>query len=190
MSTLSTPANTNSPQTWLITSGMALITLLYFFFGFLPGQKAMAGLQLQLKEKQQAVALMDVQALQQQALETQLASMESFGRNWKRKALKPGDLPFAMANLSRQAAATNVSILRLEPQKYPLHLQTVQPVTLAVDIQGSFANSFEFIRRLETLPHPLWIQNLKLTQSGETKGLVRTEMTLTIFANSHDYSDK
>lgn len=179
-----------SPQTWLVTSGMALIAVLYFLFGFLPGQKAMANLQGQLRDKHQAVALMDTQALQKQALETQLAAVESYAQTWKRTAINPDDLPKVMAAISKEAKSANVSIARLEPQKFPLDLQTVKPVTLAVTSQGAFLDCFDFVHHLEALPYPLWVQNLKVIQSGENTGSVRVELTLTIFANSQDYSDK
>ncbi len=178
------------PATWIITSVLALVAMLYFLFGFLPSQKVMSGLQHQLLEKHQAVSLMDVQALQQQSLEAQLVSVQNYGVNWRKSALKPGAMAATMARISQEAKAANVSILRLEPQKHPLELHSIRPVTLAVAYQGTFADSFDFIRRLESLPLPLWIQNLHLSQTGEAAGLIRTEMTLTIFANSPDYSDK
>lgn len=178
------------PATWIITSVLALVAMLYFLFGFLPSQKVMSGLQRQLLEKHQAVSLIDVQGLQQQAVEAQLVSVQKYRTDWRARAQKSGSIPATMARISQAAKASHVSILRLEPQKQPLELQSLRPITLAVAYQGSFADSFDFIRRIESLPLPLWIQNLHLTQTGEAAGSVRTEMTLTIFANSSDYSDK
>ncbi|WP_425613868.1 type 4a pilus biogenesis protein PilO [Anatilimnocola sp. NA78] len=171
-----------SMPSWLVTGVVAVLAVLYTMFVFLPAQKKARVLKSKKYELMQYVAnqtkmsdKIEKALLRQREIEVTTAS-------WRQHAPRASEVGRNLSAITQQARAAEVTIQRFDPQPL-VSLKSVaqQPITVA--LEGNFQQVFDFLHRVESMPHRVWITNLSLSSSSEDAQTLRAEMTLTIFAD-------
>lgn len=172
---------------WLVTAVVATLAVLYTLFVFLPTQRKTAALKSKKYELMQYVAnrLKTHEKIEQaRARQTQI---ELVSLDWSRNAPSLGEMGRMLSSITQQARQAGVTLQKFDPEPQ-VKLQTVAQQPIAVSLEGDFAQVFDFLQRLESLPHRVWITNLTLSPATEDAQTLRAEMTLTIFADLDENS--
>lgn len=181
-------SNSRSLPSWLVTGVVASLAVVYALFVFLPAQRKAATLKLKKYELMQYVAnRLKTSEKIEQARQRQL-QVEQVTLAWRQHAPQVGDLGRMLSGITQQARQAGVTLQRFDPQpQVPLQFVSQQPIQVA--LEGDFAQVFDFLQRIETMPHRVWISNLTLSAAGEDGETLRAEMTLTIFADLAENSE-
>jgi Tfp pilus assembly protein PilO len=178
----------NKPKTWVITALLAALAVAYVVFVFIPCQRSIGLLQSQVQERQQQI--LHAQSLARPLVQARerLAMTREVNRQWRDEAPRPTELISHLASLTRQAAAAGVTIDRLDPLP-AAEMKVVAQQNVTLVFQGGFAQAFDWLARLESLPGTIWVRDLRMTAANETENQLRGELTLTIFVDRAVYSD-
>jgi Tfp pilus assembly protein PilO len=176
------PISNRTPPSWLVTGAVATLAVLYTLFIFLPAQRKATTLKLKKYELMQYVAnRQKTNEKIEQALQRQ-TQVEQVSLAWRQHAPDANEVGRMLSGLTLQARQAGVTLQRFDPQPQ-VPLQTISQQPIAVAIEGDFAQIFDFLHRLESMPHRVWISNLTLSSSSEDAQTLRAEMTLTIFVD-------
>lgn len=182
-------SNSRSLPSWLVTGVVASLAVVYALFVFLPAQKKAATLKLKKYELMQYIAnRLKTNEKIEQARQRQV-QVEQVTAAWRQHAPQVGELGRLLSSITQQARQAGVTLQRFDPQQQvPLHYISQQPIQVA--LEGDFAQVFDFLQRVESMPHRVWISNLTLSTTGEDGQTLRAEMTLTIFADLAENSEQ
>ncbi|WP_254508909.1 type IV pilus inner membrane component PilO [Anatilimnocola floriformis] len=178
--TKSKAAQNRSLPSWLVTGVVATLAVLYTLFVFLPTQHKTAALKSKKYELMQYVANRSktnekiTQARQRQS------QVEQVSLAWRENAPDVSETGRALSSITQQARQAGVTLQRFDPEPQ-VRLQTIAQQPIAVALEGDFEQVFQFLQRVETLPHRVWVSHLTLSPAGENTQTLRVEMTLTIF---------
>ncbi len=179
--TKKTTSNRSLPS-WLVTGVVATMAVLYTLLVFLPTQRKTAALKSKKYELMQYVAnRLKTHEKIEQARQRQ-AQVEQVSLAWQKNAPDVGEVGRVLSSITLHARKAGVTLQKFDPEpQVPLQTVVQQPITVA--LEGDFEEIFDFLHRLETLPHRVWISNFTLSPSSEDAQTLRAEMTLTIFAD-------
>lgn len=182
-------SNSRSLPSWLVTGVVASLAVVYALFVFLPAQRKASLLKLKKYELMQYVAnRLKTSEKIEQARQRQL-EVEQVTLAWRQHAPQAGELGRMLSGITQQARQAGVTLQRFDPQpQVPLQFVSQQPIQVA--LEGDFAQVFDFLQGIETMPHRVWISNLTLSAAGEDGETLRAEMTLTIFADLAENSEQ
>ena len=174
---------------WLLPLATLGMGTAYLVLVFLPNRRAISELAGQVACKQQTVlqAAADLQALATTQREIQRAS--SYVAAWQSASPREGNLAGLFGRIGVLARSSHVSTARMAPQE-PLVMAKVRRVSVMMGCTGSFSQITSFLQKLEEMPQTLWIEDLRLENSGKDGELMRCEMTLEIFADNPESSDE
>lgn len=166
----------------------AVASIAYVFFVFLPGQKAIGELRRELTEKQQYIIDADrlSQAIEQ--VEHDFDAGRQFTTQWKEAAPSESELAAMLGRITEETRASGSTIVRLDRRPIS-RLETIWYVPVVLECRGSFAEVFELVRRVESLPQDVWITDLHLERGSEDAEAVHAELVLTIFADNSEKLD-
>ena len=176
-------------KAWIATFIMAGLAIGFGWFVFLPGQRAIAKLRQDLRDKKQAIQSADGLGGELKLVSDELQAAREFTSDWHRQSLKQGHFYDAYADISAQATRSKVTMVKFEPLAASPKLNALQPQDLAITLQGTFASVFEYLGELERQPVSTWVRQIRLQPTGEFGKNVRCEITLTIFADLVDNND-
>ncbi|MEX2175604.1 MAG: type 4a pilus biogenesis protein PilO [Pirellulaceae bacterium] len=179
---------TRAPRSWLITALLASLAVSYVAFVFVPAQVGISSLGSKLNERRQHILQADSLVLPVEHAARQLATTRQVSISWQDSAPNPGELATSMAQLSAEAKAAGVAIERFDPQP-PSDLQVLSLHGVDVHLRGTFAQVFDFVRRVEQLPGTIWIPSIRFASEAEADSTLRCEMKLTIFVDRIDSAD-
>ena len=181
-------SRTGKPKTWMITALLASLAVAYVIFVFIPCQRSISLLQSQVQERQQQI--LHAQSLARPLVQARerLGQTREVSRQWRDEAPRPTELISHLASLTRQAQAAGVAIERLDPLP-AVELKVVAQQNVTLQFHGAFPQTFELLRRLESLPGTIWVRDLRLTAPNETDNQLHGELTLTIFVDRAVYAD-
>ncbi len=177
-----------TPPSWLVTGLVATLAVLYTLFIFLPTQRSAAILKSKKYELMQYVANRSKLGDKIEQARQRHALVKQSSVSWHQHAPKLGELGRVLSGITQQARQAGVRLQRFDPQPN-VALQSVSQQAIAVALEGDFAQVFDFLHRLESLPHRVWITNLTLSAASEDAQTLRAEMTLTIFADLAENPD-
>jgi Tfp pilus assembly protein PilO len=175
-------------RSMLATVLVAVASIAYVFFVFLPGQKAIGELHRELTKKQQYILDADrlSQAIEQ--VRHDFESGQAFTSVWCEAAPSEPELAALMGRITEEAKAAETAIVRLD-RRTITRQETIWHVSVVLECRGRFEQVFELVRRLEAVPQDVWITDLHLERSSEDAELVEAELVLTIFADNSEDSD-
>jgi Tfp pilus assembly protein PilO len=81
-----------------------------------------------------------------------------------------------------------VKTVRFDPQAHQRY-QILHKLPLEMEVQGAFAQVFDFVRRLESLEAPIWVEEVSLEPVSENSEDLQCELKMAIFAARTDISD-
>lgn len=176
------------PRTWMITALLAVLAVSYVMVVFLPAQRSIRALRAELQEKRQHVVQGQsltgpISRSRQQLLETNEVCLD-----WQKAAPSPSELAQHLASITQLAKAADVTVGRFEPQP-AVKMQMMSQHNVTLHFLGSFAQTFDFLARLEQLPGTVWIRDLRMVGGADKPHVLQGELTLTIFVDCADYAD-
>jgi Tfp pilus assembly protein PilO len=180
---------TAPPQrTWIFCVAVAAGVLAYVLLIFMPGQRATAELRKQLIEQQQYVlqsVRLDAQIAQ---VEKELGQARDFTSHWHAASPTEERLAHEFLKITEHANRSGAMLVRFEPQPVE-SLDYLRRVPLELALEGSFSQVFDFLSRIESLDAEFWINRLQLDPVPATKGRLRCELQLVLFAGQPKDSD-
>jgi Tfp pilus assembly protein PilO len=181
-------ARPGKPKTWIITALLASLAVAYVIFVFVPCQRSIGQLQSQVHERQQQI--MHAQSLTRPLIQARerLTQTRDVCRQWRDESPRPTELISHIASMTRQAEAAGVAIERLDPLP-AADMKVVAQQNVTIQFHGAFQQTFELMRRLESLPGTLWVRDLRLAAPNESDNQLHGELTLTIFVDRAVYAD-
>jgi Tfp pilus assembly protein PilO len=183
------PTTKPTLPSWLVTGVVASLAVVYALFVFLPTQRKASALKLKKYELMQYVAnRLKTSEKIEQARQRQ-TQIEQVSVAWRQHAPRNGELGRMLSGITQQARQAGVTLQRFDPQPQ-VALQYISQQPIVVALEGDFAQVFDFLQRVETMPHRVWISNFTLSSAAEDGQTLRAEMTLTIFADLAENSEQ
>jgi hypothetical protein len=160
----------------------------YVVFVFLPVQASIRTLSADLQEKRQQVV--QAQSLTRPIVQAKqrLGETRNVCLEWRKGAPTPRNLAEHFASLTEQAEDAGIAVERFDPQ-LAAELAVLSQHNVIMHFRGDFAQVFDFLARLEQLPAPVWIREVRLGTGEAAARTLQGELTLTIFVDRADYSD-
>lgn len=175
-------------RSWMVTAVLAASSVAYVGLVFVPRQRAIGLLRSELNEKQQHVLQTERLNVPIRQAELRLTSTRDFATQWHDSAPKPDELVGVYAKLAEQAKLADVRLKRVDPQP-AVELQTVNEHPLTLSLAGNFSQTFDFLRRIESLPETVWVRSLRASSGVEPGEDLQVELSLTIFADRSEIND-
>lgn len=154
----------------------------YMALVFLPTQREMSRLRSEINNKQTVIGQTTSLTQSIQVAENQRAEAVRFGTESKATLAAETDLPVVFARISETASAAGAKLLRFDPQP-GVRYEEFQIIAVKLQCQGTLAQVFETVRRLEAFPERLWVDEFHLEKSGDAGVSVRGEVNLLVFAD-------
>jgi Tfp pilus assembly protein PilO len=185
--------NTNPPRKFvhsriLITVALGGAVLAYAFFVFLPTQKSIRELHTELQRKQ--MEIVQAERLVSTTVQTgrELAETREFIGRWRETTPTAKEVMGVFAQVTQGARDSGVKTVRFDPQPQRRY-ETVDKLPLEMEIQGAFNQVFDFVRCLESLEAPIWVEELTLEPASENSEKLQCELKMAVFAVRTDNSD-
>lgn len=175
-------------RSWMVTAFLAAASVAYVALIFVPSQRSIRGLRLELGEKQQHVLQSDRLTAPIRQAELRLASTREYSTTWSQSAPRPTDLVNVYAQLTDAAKGAGVEVQRIDPQP-AIELQTIGQHPVSINLSGQFPQVFDFVRRIESLPQTIWIRDLRIARSSGDSETLQIELSLTIFSDRTQNAD-
>lgn len=179
--------NNRSLPSWLVTGVVATLAVLYTLFVFLPTQRKTSALKSKKYELMQYVANRQKTHEKIEQARQRQTQVEQVNVVWQQNTPDVDEVGRVLSNITLHARKSGVTLQKFDPEPQ-VHLQTIAQQPIAVALEGDFEEIFDFLHRLEALPHRVWISNLTLSPTAEDGKTLRAEMTLTIFADLDENS--
>ena len=166
--------------------GGAVLT--YAFFVFLPTQKSIRQLDGEMRQKQTEVY--QAEQLMATTVKTQreLAETKDFIGKWRDKAPGAKKLTGLFAQVTQGARESGVKTVRFDPQAQQRY-ETIDKLPLEMEVRGAFPQVFDFVRRLEDLEAPIWVEEVSLEPVSENSEDLQCELKMAVLAARTDISD-
>lgn len=182
--TLQTPPK----RAWVFGVAVTGAVACYVFLVFLPGQRATAELRQQFTQQLQYVQQCGQLGPKIVKLEDELRRVRQFSKTWHDTAPSEERLAHVFVTITEHANAARADIVRFEPQPAE-HLDYLRRVPVEIALEGSFAQLFDFLGRLESLPAEFWLDRLDLQAVNAMPGRLRCELRMELFAGQSEISD-
>lgn len=173
---------------WQATLTMAALTVAYLFLFSLPGMKAIREMRDEIRAKEDMVLQAGQLAWQFQACQSEHQETQKFVEAWAGRAPSAGEVSAVFGRASELAHNSGSRITRFEPQP-AVEYETLSRIPLDLGCQGSLPELFRFLRELETLPVPLWVEHVRLEALGDDRQSLQCDLNVAIFADKSDFSD-
>jgi Tfp pilus assembly protein PilO len=175
-------------KTWILLGALAALAFGYFALVFLPARKALAQMREDIRLKQEhvtgAASLPAIVATVGQ----ELAESRQYVGAVQESSPRTARLSALFGKLYELARRAGVTPVRFEPQPAQ-PFETLDRVSISFGLTGSYPQLHEFLRSLEELPMPLWVDAIEIKQAGEAAGSATAELTLVVFADNREISD-
>ncbi len=173
---------------WLVTIPLVAIALIHIVFVFFPGHKAITQLRREIEYRQQYINNAVDASAALNAAKQDLADVKSYVDNWRHVAATVHRLPVLYGhinNLSKQAGTTTTLF---EPQVI-VQLGLIRQIPIHMACTGTFAQNYEFIRSIESLPQVIWIDTLRFDKARQNGENISCEINLVVFSDNPKISN-
>ena len=183
-------ANTSKPRygSWLVTISLAIASVVYLMFSFLPTAREIKALDEQIHNDEMYAA--GTAALTRSLAQTQaeLDRTKAYLADWRRRLPTQGGVAALLARITRQADAAGAGMTRIEPQT-PEVLDTLHVVPIVFGAKGTFAEIGRLLTGLESLPERVWLEDVKIDAGSQAGKDAKCTLRLAIFADNSEISD-
>lgn len=181
-------AASRQPHRTLVTALLGAGAIGYLFLIFLPNQRSIVQLRRERNQKQQLILQSTGLSTPLAAAEQRLNATRQCSLDWKKGAPTRSEIVATYARLAEEAKAAGVTLRRFDPQP-AIDRQLIGEHNLLLAWEGTFAQIFDFLRRVEQLPATVWARHMNLTAAGESGETLSGELTLTIFMDLAENTD-
>lgn len=176
------------PRSSAVTATLAIATLGYVLLIFLPGQRSLANLRRELRDKQTHVLQSERLSIPMQQSGEKLKLAAEFTRREKDRLPSATELTKSLGLISEQAKLAGVAMRRFDPQPAS-NLETLQLLPVELSLEGNYLQVFEFVQRLEKLPLVVWVKRMHVGEVEGKPGSLTAELSLTIFGEFAEEAD-
>ena len=176
-------------SSWIVTLPVAGLAAAYAYFFYLPGQRAITQGAEELAAAEAFVDQARDLDLIVEPTEQQLSQTRQYNEVWEKAAPSEGGLFALLGEINRLCKESGATATQFDPEEAVRH-QRVRRIPLLLGCTGSFRQMCRFLHALEDLPQTIWIEGLRIKQSGQNGELVHCELSLAIFDNNPDDSDQ
>jgi Tfp pilus assembly protein PilO len=173
---------------WVLTIPMAALAVAYVTFGYLPGERAIADMEEQLQQQQQYLDQAKHTGAALVATQTELEKAQRFRQRWTRHAVTERNVGAVYEQIQLLAQAAGVRITHFDPLRTVDHASLAE-IPLALSCSGTFADTFDFLRRVESLPQTIWEKRVRIEKMDSDREDVACHVELVIFAVQPENSD-
>jgi Tfp pilus assembly protein PilO len=173
---------------WLVTIPLVAIAVVHIVFVFLPGRNVITQLRAEIESRQLYISNADSISAALAGAQQELLEARSYIENWQRAALIVHRLPVLYGNINNISNQAGTATTRFEPQML-VELGLIRQIPIHMACTGTFAQTHEFIRSLESLPQTIWIDSLQFNKSGQNGGNVLCEIDLVVFSDNPKISN-
>ena len=181
-------ATRQKPRSWILTLGVSGAVLAYAFLVFIPMQKSIGKLRKELIKRRQHVVQADLEFASSDELELQLKQARDYLGPWRATSADRAGADVLVGQISQIAAATGITIRRMSPGEL-VELASVSRQSFQFEVEGSFAELFEFLRQLEGVSDVIWSNQLTLERGEKSDGRLQCKLDLEVFTDNPDISD-
>lgn len=175
-------------NSWLVTLSLVGAVVAFLMFVFLPGKRQIAELRETLREKRAFIASTTSLQAQIEETENNLQQCQAFNDAWVRSAGDEQAVPSTFAEINQQAKTAGTIITRFDPLDVTAR-HAISEFPVALSVSGSFAQTFQFLAKLEQLPQTIWLDELQLDVSRKNRQEIECSAKLVIFAANSKKSD-
>lgn len=178
-------AKSRQRTSWFITLPVAAGAIGFLWLIFIPTAKAIRATRAEITTKQ--LAILEAQSLQLSLVEAgrELESVEGFVKASKADCPVVGQLASTFGQLSETARQVGMTTTQFEPQK-ETRFELIEFVPVRMVARGSFLDFRRLLAKLEELPGPIWIDQMKVGHSRENGETVEAELVFGIFADNFE----
>lgn len=177
-----------SRGSWLITVPLAAAAFAFLALLFLPGQRRIEELRRELHDKQDFVLAAAQTGARIHALEAELAETREYVAARRIQTVDSAGVTALCGHIAHLAQTSGVSTARFAPGAAET-IERLERAPLHMVCHGSFARIQAFLAELESLPQPIWVDDLKLQASGEAGEDVQCEVAMAVFIDDFGNSD-
>ncbi len=180
--------NTIHHSSWVVTLPLTAAAVAYILLFYLPGERAIGRLQEQIKAKQDYIVGADSVLTALRTAQQKHEKALAYSTAWRQNAPTQENLSSRYWKINELANTAGTTITRFDPQP-PVEYNTIRQIPLALGCTGTFAQIYEFLRGVESLPIEIWISAVKLEKIEGPAGTIDCELTLVMFGDNSDNSD-
>ena len=180
--------SSSARSSWLITAGLAAVSICYLYFVFLPTRRGIEKLRVELSNKRAYLAQQPGLQVSLAAAEADLAAAQQYVNDWRRTTPAAGELSGTYGRIHRLAKSAGVQLEKVDPQTVT-NLQTIRKIPLRLSTEGTFAQTHAMLREIELLPASPWVESLRIERGKNAEAPLKGEITVVIFAANPEISD-
>jgi len=175
-------------NSWFVTVPLALGGLAFVFWFYRPTLSGIGELRAELELKQ--LALAEAVALPQKLRQVnqQLAETREFVAT-RRGGLEAPRLADVFGEITSIVSASGAKTTRLEPEPV-VRMRCLNRVPVTLACEGSFPQVYRMLRRLEQMPHTIWIEDLHVTREAKEGAVVKCVLKLAMFTGQANFAEK
>ncbi len=170
-------------SSWIVTLSLAAIAVVYMTIVWMPGRKAILEMQSQIDAKRTFLTQSTTQSAALLGIQKELDRTKTVVTQWENAAPKKKNLAKLFGTIDSLAKDAHLAVSRFDPQPFVLH-EKLREIPLAIKCSGSFAEIFNFIRQVESLPVALWVDSLRIERPSQDGKNTECEVSLVVFSNN------
>jgi Tfp pilus assembly protein PilO len=175
-------------SSWIVTPCLAAIAAAYLTFVWMPSRRAIKELHEQVEAKQQLVAQATTLSAMLATSQQDLDKSQAVATAWEKAAPGKRDIPSFYGRINALAKDAGLTISRFDPQSF-LTYEKFQEIPITIAGSGNFAQVYEFLRLVESLPVYVWVDSLRIEKAAQNAKTVQCEISMAIFSNNKQNSD-
>ncbi len=170
-------------SSWIVTLSLVAIAAAYLTVVWLPGRKAIVEMQTQVEAKRSFVTQATGQSAALLGIQKELDRTNKAVSQWENASPKKKDLAKFFGTIDAMAKDAHLAVSRFDPQPFVVH-EKLREIPLSIKCTGTFAQCFDFIRRVESLPVALWVDTVRIDKKAQDSKDVECEVSLVVFSNN------
>jgi type IV pilus assembly protein PilO len=172
----------------MVTLPLGAIAVAYVVWVFFPSRRAISDLEEQVLVKHEIIEQAAERATALTDAKHHLEKVQTYCAARQQLMVGEKELPLLFGKIHEAARAAGANTTRFDPQPATGY-ERLRRTPLTIGCSGSFAQVYEFLRSLETMPAAIWIESVKIEKINEDEKGVHCEASLVIFAGNSDISD-
>ncbi len=186
-------------HSWLVTLPLAGIAAAYLWLVFLPGQRVISALEIELADKRAFIASGSHVSQCRVQFEAKLAELQTYCDRWQAKKCDSARLAALYGEIAELLKASGVATTHFSPGP-TTRLDVLQKTSLRMTCEGTFEQVASVLTKLERMPERLWVEDVSLEalaneapsspeKEAQIGQIMRCQVTLVIFAGNSKNSN-
>lgn len=159
----------------------------YMALVVIPRQREIGKLRTLATEKQLSVKEAAIRIQGTESLAARCHEAKQVVSQWRMAAPGESQINSLYATLAALAQTSTVNIERLLP-KDSTTTSVLRLHPLEIEVVGDYSALMDFVQRVESLPHTIWVDRVNLQSDSNRASSVRCVLSLTVFANNSEIS--